>query len=127
MAQSRETASPPWLEEMAHLVLDEGTEADPGWLSRSWLITSDIGLRVQGQPLDDGMADFVGLLIDEIERLRGMLEFCLGQLRMHSPKMNGQHSYRFCGGWPMTHAIGPTPEDAIRAAMAEVTRSRQEA
>ena len=49
-----------------------------------------------------------------------MLEFLFGEMQRHSPKMNGQHRYRFRGGWPMTSCIGRNPEQAIRAAMREV-------
>jgi hypothetical protein len=62
----------------------------------------------------------------ELREAADMIDFFLHQLQMHSPKMNSQHSYRFRGGWPMTHAVGPSPEDGIRAAMAEVERSRTE-
>ncbi len=55
-----------------------------------------------------------------------MLEFFFGQMQMHSPQMNGQHSYRFRGGWPMTHCIGPSAEDAVKAAIEEIKRSRSE-
>ena len=55
-----------------------------------------------------------------------MLEFFFGQMQMHSPKMDGQHSYRFKGGWPMTHCVGPNAEDAVRAAIQEIQRSRSE-
>jgi hypothetical protein len=56
-----------------------------------------------------------------------MLEFFFGQMQMHSPKMDGQHSYRFRGsGWPMTHCVGPNAEDAVKAALQEIQRSRSE-
>lgn len=63
----------------------------------------------------------------DIYEAADMLEFLLGQMQMHSPKMNGQHSYRFkSGGWPMTHCVGHNAEDAVRAAMLEVVRSKME-
>lgn len=56
-----------------------------------------------------------------------MLKFFFGQLQMHSPQMDGQHSYRFkSGGWPMTHCKGPNAESAVRAAIKEIQRSREE-
>ncbi len=56
-----------------------------------------------------------------------MLEFFLGQMQTHSPKMNGAHSYRFISsGWPMDHCKGPSAEAAVEAAMAEVERARRE-
>lgn len=51
-----------------------------------------------------------------------MLEFFFGQMQMHSPKMDGRHSYRFHSGWPMTLLIGETPEKAVRVAMQDVQR-----
>lgn len=60
----------------------------------------------------------------ELREAADMIEFFLRQLQMHSPKMDSQHSYRFRGGWPMTHAIGPSPEDGILAAMREFETSR---
>jgi hypothetical protein len=48
-------------------------------------------------------------------------------MQMHSPKMDGQHSYRFRGGgWPMTHCVGPNAEDAVKSALQEIQRSRRE-
>jgi hypothetical protein len=56
-----------------------------------------------------------------------MLHFFFGQMQMHSPKMNGQHSYTFrSSGWPMTHCKGPNAEQAILSAMAEIKRSQDE-
>ena len=59
-----------------------------------------------------------------VDEAADMLEFFLGQMQMHSPRMNGQHSYRFRGGWPMTHCVGQTPEDGIKAAIQEVKREQ---
>ena len=55
-----------------------------------------------------------------------MLDFFFGQMQMHSPKMDGQHRYRFRDGWPMTHCVGPNAEDAVRAAVEEFKRARSE-
>ena len=56
------------------------------------------------------------------------LEFLLGQFQMCNPDMGGQHSYRFRnGGWPMTHLRGPSIDEALAEAMAEVERERLEA
>lgn len=79
-----------------------------------------------GCPCCDADAELNGMVFELIERLE-MLEFLLGNFQMHSPKMNSEHSWRFRGGWPMTHAIGPDPETAIRRAMAEVEREKSEA
>lgn len=61
---------------------------------------------------------------EQDSELREMLDFFFGQLQMHSPKMDGNHSYRFRnGGWPMTHCVGPTAEAAVKAAIQEVKRN----
>lgn len=63
----------------------------------------------------------------DVDEAADMLEFFFGQMQMHSPKMNGQQSYRFRGsGWPMTHCVGPNAEDAVRSAIQEIKRSRSE-
>ena len=51
-----------------------------------------------------------------------ILEFLLNQFQMHSPKMNGQHSWRFMYGYPMTKAVGPSARDAVIACMKEVKK-----
>lgn len=62
-----------------------------------------------------------------IEESAEMLEFFFGQMQEHSPKMDGSHSYRFLSsGWPMTHCIGSTPEEAVRNAIAEIKRFKNE-
>lgn len=51
------------------------------------------------------------------------LRFFFSQLQMTDAKIHGQHRWRFTpGGWPMTHCIGNSPEDAVAAAMREVNR-----
>ena len=56
-----------------------------------------------------------------------MLEFFFGQMQGYSLEMSGQHSYRFrSSGWPMSHCVGPSAEDAVRAAIVEIKRSRSE-
>lgn len=63
----------------------------------------------------------------DVDEAADMLEFFFGQMQMHSPKMDGRHSYRFRGsGWPMTHCVGPNAEDAVKAALNEIRRSRSE-
>lgn len=80
-------------------------------------------LRAQKQVDADGVMCIVSR--QACDEAADMLQFFFGQLQMHSPKMNGQHSYRFRGsGWPMTHCRGPNAEDAVRAAVQEVARSR---
>lgn len=63
----------------------------------------------------------------DVDEAADMLEFFFGQMQMHSLKMDGQHGYRFRGsGWPMSHCVGPSAEDAVRAAIVEIKRSRSE-
>ncbi len=63
---------------------------------------------------------------DDIDEAADMLEFFFGQMQMHSAKMDGQHSWRFRSGWPMTHCVGSDAQSAVRSAMQEVERSRRE-
>jgi hypothetical protein len=43
-----------------------------------------------------------------------ILEFLLNQFQMHSPKMNGEHSWKFMSsGFPMIHAKGKSARDAV--------------
>jgi len=47
-----------------------------------------------------------------------ILEFLLNQFQMHSPQMNGQHSWRFVrDGFPMSEAKGRTAKDAVIVCM----------
>jgi hypothetical protein len=68
------------------------------------------------------LRDYDGCHDGDIDEAADMLEFFFGQMQMHSPKMDGQHSYRFRGGWQMTHCRGPNAEDAVRAAIREIRR-----
>ena len=45
-----------------------------------------------------------------------ILEFLLDNFQMHSPKMNGQHSWRF-KSYDMNNLVGPSARDAIIAYM----------
>ena len=51
-------------------------------------------------------------------------EYLKSHLQMHSPQMNGQHSWRFRAGWPITSARGATPDDAVVHAMQLVGQSK---
>jgi hypothetical protein len=67
--------------------------------------------------------ELVGEFEAEIQEASDMLEFFFGQMQMHSPDMEGQHSYRFrSGGWPMTHCKGPNAEEAVKAAINEIKK-----
>jgi len=63
---------------------------------------------------------------DELKCLRAIVAFFYNQLQMHAPMMDGNSTWRFRHGWPMTHCIGPTAEKAVAAAMEEVERAKQE-
>lgn len=45
-----------------------------------------------------------------------ILEFLLSNFQMHSPKMNGQHSWTF-KNYDMKNLVGPSARDAIIACM----------
>lgn len=68
-------------------------------------------------------ADDVGLLDDANEKIAELREenvFLKSFLQTHSPKMGGQHSYRFRGGWVMHQIVGPNVDDAVKHAMEAV-------
>lgn len=66
-------------------------------------------------------------LRDELDTIRTMLDLLLSQLKATNVHMSGKHHHRLHhGGWPMNHAIGSTPEEAMRAVVAEVRRSQLE-
>ena len=53
------------------------------------------------------------------------LKFLMGQFQLHSPKMDGQHSYRFNNsGWPAWEMRGPSLEIAIDNAINAVEREK---
>ncbi len=78
------------------------------------------------RPIFERLRDYDSCDDDDINEAADMLDFFFGQMQTHSPKMDGQHSYRFHGGWPMAHCVGPTKEDGIKAAIQEVNRSKLE-
>jgi hypothetical protein len=64
---------------------------------------------------------------DEIESLseteaKIMVQFFIGQMQSHSPRMDGTCKYRFMNGWPMTHCVGTSAIDAVKNAIDEVER-----
>ncbi len=59
----------------------------------------------------------------DVDEAADMLEFVFSLMQVTSAKMDGQHLWRFAGGWPMTRAKGQTPEAAIRTAMEDARRS----
>ena len=86
---------------------------------------------VRLRTFNEGIVAFRAKDIDRaitlMQEAADMLEFFFGQMQMHSPKMDGQHSYRLRGsGWPMTHCVGPNAEDAVKSAIREIQRSRSE-
>ena len=73
----------------------------------------------------------VGTISDEhcplLNEAADMLELFFCQVTMYSPKMDGQHRYRIRGGgWPTQYMVGPNAEEAVKAAIQEVKRSKQE-
>lgn len=63
----------------------------------------------------------------DIDEAADMLEVLLSQFQMHSPNMNGEHSYRFGGGgWPVRSMKGPNVEDALRRVVREVQHAREQ-
>lgn len=71
----------------------------------------------------DQLRDYDNCPDGVIDEAADMLAFLLERFQSYSPKMDGQHSWRFRNaGWPMTYFKGPSVEEAIRNAMAEVDR-----
>ena len=63
------------------------------------------------------------------DRLDAVAMLCLlkSLLQVSSAHMNGQHQWRLRGnGWPMTHAVGETSEEALLNVLAEIRRAEQE-
>jgi hypothetical protein len=55
-----------------------------------------------------------------------ILEFLLERFQMHSPKMNGQHSWRFINDYCMGKAVGRSAKDAVIACMREQAKEISE-
>ena len=55
-----------------------------------------------------------------------ILEFLLERFQMHSPKMNGQHSWRFMNDYLMSKAVGRSAKDAVIACMKEQAKGTTE-
>ena len=77
---------------------------------------------------DDWIAnDALREIAERLEEQHETLAFFFGQMQMHSPHMGGEHSYRFRSeGWPMTHCKGPNAEHAVKRAIDEIKRERQQ-
>lgn len=55
-----------------------------------------------------------------------LLDFFYDQMQNYSPRMNGQHHWRFrSGGWPMGSCVGETREEAAMNAVKEIQREKQ--
>ena len=52
-----------------------------------------------------------------------ILEFLLEKFQMHSPKMNGQHSWRFMNDYCMKYAVGRSAKDAVINCMKELKKN----
>lgn len=71
---------PAWISEIVELAVVPPTECKNGWASRNWKVARD-ALEQNGCEWDqDYVVDVVGLLIDEIERLRALLNCRAGKL-----------------------------------------------
>lgn len=57
---------------------------------------------------------------DDMRIAADIIELFVNQIQIGSCKMDSQHHWRFRHGWPMTHAIGATAEEAILAVVSEV-------
>ena len=73
-------------------------------------------------------------LLDEIQQLQNQLhvaterlDLFFAQMRSSAPKFGGvkQWSVR-SSGWPWTHAVGQTAEQAVDAVLAEIRRAFKE-
>jgi hypothetical protein len=53
----------------------------------------------------------------DIDEAADMIEFLLGSLQSHSIKMNGEHSWRWHSGWPLSSVRASTAEEAVRQAI----------
>ena len=56
----------------------------------------------------------------DIDQAADMLDFLLSSMQSHSLKMDGQHSWRFTGGWPLSSVRASSAEEAVLKAMEEV-------
>ena len=52
-----------------------------------------------------------------------ILEFLLEKFQMHSPKMNGQQSWRFMNDYCMKYAVGRSARDAVINCMKELKKN----
>jgi hypothetical protein len=52
-----------------------------------------------------------------------MLEFFFSCMQSHSVHMNGNRSWRFHSGWPLSSVAASTPEEAVVKAMLKVAEA----
>lgn len=65
-------------------------------------------------------------VVDTMRDAAEVINFFLGQMQMQSPKMDGNHHYRFNGsGWPMTYLRGSDPLQATLNAMHTVRMQKE--
>ena len=62
----------------------------------------------------------------QIVELEAENAFMKTYLQSHSIQMDGKHSWRWRGGWPMTSARGDSPDKAVKDAMRLVAESLAE-
>lgn len=53
----------------------------------------------------------------DIDEAADMIEFLLGSLQSHSPKMDGQRSWMWHAGWPLSSVRASTAEEAVKQAI----------
>ena len=59
----------------------------------------------------------------DIDEAADMLEFFFSCMQSHSVHMNGNRSWRFHSGWPLSSVAASTPEKAVTKAMLKVAEA----
>ena len=67
----------------------------------------------------------IATLLNEREELEAENKFLKSFLQCHSPKMDGNHSYRWQGGWLTNRLRGPSVDIAVKNAMAALKSETQ--
>ena len=101
-----------WCDEMIDRVNAAGSGGE--WATTSQIAASSAVDKLELPAIpDDALVDLVGCLIDEVKRLRAdarRWDYVRGNLaQILSPKMDGQHSYRF----RMLRATGCSVDEAV--------------
>ena len=59
----------------------------------------------------------------DIDQAADMLEFFFSCMQSHSLHMNGNRTFRFYSGWPLSSVAASTPEEAVVKAMLKVAEA----